>query len=169
MSDFGDPMDCSLTGSSVREILQARTLEWVAVRSSRGSSWHRDRTQVSYVSCIGRWVLYHQHHLGNHHSHRPTQCSHRVPLPWVSSFLCTQEKGFDFFVCVSSPDISVLDITTLILWSGKESTCQYRRHGLMPWRRKWQPTPVFLPGKSHGQRSLTSYIVHKVAKESDVT
>ena len=26
--------------------------------------------------------------------------------------------------------------------------------GKIPWRRKWQPTPVFLPGKSHGQRSL---------------
>ena len=26
-----------------------------------------------------------------------------------------------------------------------------------PWRRKWQPTPVFLPGKSHGQRSLVGY------------
>ena len=26
-----------------------------------------------------------------------------------------------------------------------------------PWRRKWQPTPVFLPGKSHGQRSLEGY------------
>jgi len=29
--------------------------------------------------------------------------------------------------------------------------------GKMPWRRKWQPTPVFLPGKSHGQRSLVGY------------
>ena len=27
-----------------------------------------------------------------------------------------------------------------------------------PWRRKWQPTPVFLPGKPHGQRSLAGYI-----------
>ena len=27
----------------------------------------------------------------------------------------------------------------------------------IPWRRKWQPTPVFLPGKSHGQRSLADY------------
>ena len=27
----------------------------------------------------------------------------------------------------------------------------------IPWRRKWQPTPVFLPGKSHGQRSLVGY------------
>jgi len=27
----------------------------------------------------------------------------------------------------------------------------------IPWRRKWQPTPVFLPGESHGQRSLAGY------------
>ena len=49
--------------------------------------------------------------------------------------------------------------------SGKESAPQYRRHerlgfdswvGKIPWGRKWQPTPVFLPGKSHGQRSLVS-------------
>ena len=33
-----DPMDCSLPGSSVRGILQARILEWVAIRFSRGSS-----------------------------------------------------------------------------------------------------------------------------------
>ena len=45
-------------------------------------------------------------------------------------------------------------------------TCQSRRHrrhrfdpciGKMPWRRKWQSTPGFLPGKSHGQRSLAGY------------
>ena len=29
--------------------------------------------------------------------------------------------------------------------------------GKIPWRRKWQPTPVFLPGKSHGQKSLVDY------------
>ena len=29
--------------------------------------------------------------------------------------------------------------------------------GRVPWRRKWQPTPVFLPGESHGQRSLAGY------------
>ena len=29
--------------------------------------------------------------------------------------------------------------------------------GKIPWRRKWQPTPVFLPGKSHGQKSLVGY------------
>ena len=40
-------------------------LEWVAISSSRGSSWPRDGTHVSYASCIGRWVLNHEHHLGS--------------------------------------------------------------------------------------------------------
>ena len=47
--------------------------------------------------------------------------------------------------------------------SGKESTHQCKRRGFnpwvgeIPWRRKWQPTPVFLPGEPYGQRSLASY------------
>ena len=36
--------------------------------------------------------------------------------------------------------------------------------GKIPWRRAWQPTPVFLPGESHGQRSLVGYTVHEVTK-----
>ena len=61
--------------------------------------------------------------------------------------------------------------------SGKESACQCRRHrrwgfdpcvGKIPWRRKWQPTPVFLPRKSHGQRSLVGYSPW-CCKESDMT
>ena len=51
-------------------------------------------------------------------------------------------------------------------FSNKESACQCRRcrrHRFdpwvrnIPWRRKWQSAPVFLPGKSHGQRSLAGY------------
>ena len=53
-----DPMDYSLQGSSVCRILQAGLLERVAMPSSRGSSWPRDGTCISYVSCIGRQVLY---------------------------------------------------------------------------------------------------------------
>ena len=50
--------------------------------------------------------------------------------------------------------------------SGKEPTCQCRRQKRhrfnpwvwkIPWRRKWQPMTVFLPGKSHGQRSLAGF------------
>ena len=55
----------------------------------------------------------------------------------------------------------------------KENPCQCRRrkrHGFspwvgeIPWSGAWQPTPVFLPGESHGQRSLEGAIVHGVAK-----
>ena len=49
----------------------------------------------------------------------------------------------------------------LLSWlSGKESTCRCRRHRFdpwlrkIPWNRKWQPTPVFLPGTYHAQRNL---------------
>ena len=45
-----DPMDCSPPGSSVHGILQARTLEWVAIFFSRESSQARDRTRVSLIS-----------------------------------------------------------------------------------------------------------------------
>ena len=50
--------------------------------------------------------------------------------------------------------------------SGKEPTCQCRKGKKLgfdpwvrkiPWKRKQQPTPVFLPGESHGQRSLAGY------------
>ena len=44
------PVDCSPPGSSVHGILQARILEWVAISFSRGSSWPRDRTQVSCIA-----------------------------------------------------------------------------------------------------------------------
>ena len=44
-----NPMDWSPPGSSVHGILQARTLEWVAIPFSRGSSWPRDRTWVSSI------------------------------------------------------------------------------------------------------------------------
>ena len=54
-------------------------------------------------------------------------------------------------------------LSGLLQWlSDKESACQCRKHGFspwarkIPWRRKWQPTPVFLPGQAHGQ-SLAVY------------
>ena len=61
--------------------------------------------------------------------------------------------------------------------TGKESACQYRRHKRcrfdpwvrkIPWGKAWQPTPVFLPGEPHGQRSLAGYSPWG-HKESDMT
>ena len=46
-------------------ILQVRILDWVTMPYSRGSSWPRDQIHVSYISCIARWVLYHEYQLGS--------------------------------------------------------------------------------------------------------
>ena len=59
------PVNHSPPGSSVHEISQATILEWVAMPSSRWSSWPRDRTHISYVFCICRQVLKHQCLLGS--------------------------------------------------------------------------------------------------------
>ena len=56
---FSDPVDCSLPCTSVREVFQARILEWVAISYSRGSSWPRYQTSISCISCMGRQVFYH--------------------------------------------------------------------------------------------------------------
>ena len=53
-------MDCSLPGSFVHGILQARIPEWVAMPSCRGFSTPRDQTSIFCVSYIGRQVLYHE-------------------------------------------------------------------------------------------------------------
>ena len=65
VSDACDPMDCSLPASSVHGILQARILEWIAISFSRGSSQPGNQTHISYASCIGKQVFYHQYHLGS--------------------------------------------------------------------------------------------------------
>ena len=58
------PMDCTLPGSLVHRIFQARILEWVAISSSRSSFKSRDPNCLSCVSWIVRWILYNCSHLG---------------------------------------------------------------------------------------------------------
>ena len=55
-----DPMDCSLPGSSIHGIFQARILEWVSISFSKGSSRPEDQTQVSCVvgRCFTIWATY---------------------------------------------------------------------------------------------------------------
>ena len=80
---------------------------------------------------------------------------------WLQVNLCLQSQSF---LTVSYFCMRILFWWGLSWWlSRKEATCQWRRLGCdpwvrkSPWRRKWQPTPVFLPGKSHGQGSLAGY------------
>ena len=102
-------------------------------------------------------------------------------VSWPSAFSSTQGIFMMLFVRLRlrSPS-SLSHICNFLLamgniadnpwWlSGKESTCPYRRHGFdpwvmkIPWRRQWQPTPVFLPGEFH-DRGPWQATVHGVAK-----
>ena len=84
--------------------------------------------------------------------------SQRVGHDWATSLHFTSD-GKEGFPCGSA---------------GKESACPWGRPGFnpwvgkIPWRRKWQPTPVLLLGKSHGRRSLVGYSPQG-HKESDTT
>ena len=77
-----------------------------------------------------------------------------VPFSLVSPHTC---QHFILFVLLT---LAILGLPRL---SDKESACQCKRRGFdlwirkIPCRRAWQPTLVFLPGKSHRQRSLASY------------
>ena len=84
---FCDPMERKLSGSSVHGILQARTLECVAMPSSRGSSWPRDQTHISYVSCTGKRLPYHHCHLGSPSS--LISQSHLIHFCLPCNLLCT--------------------------------------------------------------------------------
>ena len=61
---------------------------------------------------------------------------------------------------VKDPPANARDVKRLRLdpWVGK-----------IPWRKAWQPTPVFLPGEPHGNRGAWQLTVHKTYKESDTT
>ena len=78
----------------------------------------------------------------------------------------------DYIVCQGASQAALV-----VKKKKKIPPCQCRRHkrrefdlwvGKIPWRRKWQPTPVFLPGESHRQRSLAGYSPWG-HKESDTT
>ena len=94
------------------------------------------------------------------------------PFSWLSSFLGTIQDMWLLNVNLLCPLTYLILVFSLMhtfllifigypRWlSGKESTCQCGRCWFnpwlrkIPWRRKWQRPPIFLPGKSHGQRSL---------------
>ena len=69
---FCNPTDCSLPGSSVHGISQARIMEWVAMSFSRGSSWPRDWTCISCIAggfCTAE-PLSNKRHISDHSSER---------------------------------------------------------------------------------------------------
>ena len=152
-----DPIDGSPPGSPVPGILQARTLEWVAI------SFSNKMTTI--------WPLM-------------TTKSHKMKLDGITHVIIS---GFPFQPWDSSMSHCISSLSILCIFPCmntfiyhillKESACKSRRwerHEFNPWvrkiswRRKWQSTPVLLPGRSHGQRSLAGYSLWG-CKESDTT
>ena len=94
-------------------------------------------------------------------------CFDLAPLSVVISLFYTQLHSSSLsFTLTSLTSYYILSMRIIGLhwcFSGEEFTCQCRRSSFnlwdrkIPWRRKWKPTPIFLPGKSHGQRNLVGY------------
>ena len=134
MSNFLGPMDCSPSGSSIRGIFEARVLEWVIFSFSRGSSRPRDQTLVSQIAAMQETLVW---SLGKKDPLEKELANHCRTLawkiPWIEEPSRLQSMGSQ----------RVRDwATSLSLFT------------FMHWRRKWQPTPVFLPGESQGRGSL---------------
>ena len=95
-----------------------------------------------------------------------------VSLPWegLAGLQWLTEKEHIWVFCIDIFYILIRECLQGCSGSGgKESTCNVGDlgsiPGKIPWRRACQLTPVYLPGESHGQRSLASYgVVHGVAK-----
>ena len=86
-----DPMDCSPPGSSVHGIFLARVLEWIVISYSRGSSWPRNPTHVSWVSFIGKQIVYQLGSLYTHtHTHNAILFSHKKEwkkIPFAATWI----------------------------------------------------------------------------------
>ena len=100
-----DPRDGGPPGSPVPRILQARTLEWVAISFSNAWKW---KVKVKLLSRVRLFTT-----------------------PWTAAYQAPPSMGF----------------SRQKYWSGVS----------LPSPRECQPTPIFFPGKSHGQRSLVGY------------
>ena len=110
-----DPMDCSLPGCSAYGILQARILEWVAIPSSRGSSWPRDQTQVFYIA--GRlftvWATREALTLRtNSYFQREFDSSFLFSSLFCAAFLFSLKKKKKALILIPVKDLS--EITTLL-------------------------------------------------------
>ena len=132
---------------------QARILEWVAISFSRGPSWARDWTQVSWflTEPSGKpkhWILF-QSNKGCHWNNieenpkaklmkEKAMAPHSSTLAWRVPW--TEEPG-------RLPSMGSLRV-------GHDWATSLSLFTFMHWRRKWQPTPVFLPGESLGWGSL---------------
>ena len=140
-------MDCSLPGLSAYRVFWARTLEWVAISSSRNQS------RVSYTSCIaGRFFT-------TEPPGKPCRMSViKVNVYGVPTMCKGEGNGTPLqYSCLENPmdggawKAVVHEVSLRVRHDRATSLSLFT---FMHWRRKWQPTPVFLPGESQGRGSL---------------
>ena len=150
-----NPPVCSPSGSSVCGISRQEYWSGFAISFSRGSS--DPGTELKSPALAGRFFTTESQGKPRLRLLTFKRVCNTVP----NSLNCFRIKLYE--LCIGFPR-----------WcSGKESACQVEDLSLIPgWGRSpreyWQPTPVFLPGESHGQRSLADYSPW-VCKESDTT
>ena len=114
-----------------------RLLEWVVISFSRGSSRPRDQTQVSHIvsSCFTIWTT------------REVLQGYYAIIKYVLSPYIIIALSMNILPALSSTFCS----NKMLVSIHSPSKTFYM------WRWAWQLTPIFLPGKSHGQRSLVGY------------
>ena len=121
-------------------------LEWVVFLFSRGI-FPSQGSKPSLLHC--RWILYQLSHKGRRYSKRTNLTIKRLGYKLIRKRQYNRNLG-------GFPGGT----------SSKEPACQCRRCKRcgfnlwvrkIPWKRAWQPSPVFLPGEFHGQRSLAAY------------
>ena len=105
-------MDCSLPGSSVHGISQARRLERAAMSFSRGSPWPREWT---CVSCISRWILYHQ-------------ATRETPVLYVGDRISFTQNVWSISLCWGPATCQALYIISS--HSVRQVLCSFHRQGM---------------------------------------
>ena len=150
-------MDCSQPGSSVHGILWARVLEWVAMPSSNGSSWPRDQPKTRMSRAL----------IGGFFTSSATGKPHY--LPSILIFIKTLFKYFVLLIQKIHVKWILLKFQCKVmearahLAQGQTRTEKFEAiwwlyflcsYTIYLRRRRWHPTPVLLPGKFHGWRSL---------------
>ena len=156
-SVVSDPMDYTVYG-----LLQTGILDWVAISFSRGSFRPRDRTRVSCIasrcfttdllgipaSLTGPLPRSAQSHWPAHISARfcPRACV-LLTVPSQSGYRTPAFRASQMALVVKNLPANAGDTGDMVWPLGQE----------IPWRKKWQPTPVFSPRKTLGQRGLAGY------------
>ena len=123
-----DPMDCSLPGSSVHGICQARVLEWAAIAFSDDQSRQHIKKQRHYFA----------NKVHTFKAMEKAMAPHSSTLAWKIPW--AEEPG-------RLQSMRLLGV-------GHDWATLLSLFTFMHWRRQWQPTPVFLPGESQGRGSL---------------